>query len=348
MFRRMDVGIVGRPGSGRTTVFRALLAQRAPRAAGEKGGSASVGTIKVADPRLTRLVELFQPRKVTPIEIRVIDLCPSLEPSFPAAEREAMKRVDALVLVVPGFLDASPEQARRSFEDLLEELCLEDLAAVEKRVSRASREPLDDTSRAALQRAAHTLESSKPLFAEQIPEPERRVLRGYSLITDRPLVCVYNAGEEQAGASVPAALQERASQSDVPSLALCGSLEAEMADLPEAERTSFLREYGVERPAGEALTRALLERADLIPFFTVGEDECRAWAIPRGTVARGAAGKIHSDIERGFIRAEVIGYSELESLKGDMVAAKRAGKLRLEGKDYTVQDGDIVHFRFNV
>ena len=344
----MDVGIVGRPGSGRTTVFRALLANRAPRAAGEKGGSASIGTIQVADPRLTRLAELFKPQKTTPIEIRVHDLCPSLEPSFPAAEREAMKRVDALVLVVPGFLDGSADAARRSFEDLLEELCIEDLAAVEKRISRASREPLDDATRAALERAGRELEASRPVASATLSEVERRALRNYSLITDRPLVCAYNAGEAQAGAALPGPLQERTAQGDIPALTLCGALEAEMADLPESERLSFLREYGVERPAGEALARALLDRADLIPFFTVGEDECRAWPIPRGTPARGAAGKIHSDIERGFIRAEVIGYSELEGLDGDLVAAKRAGKLRLEGKDYVVEDGDVVHFRFNV
>jgi ribosome-binding ATPase len=346
----MDVGIVGRPGSGRTTVFRALLANRAPRAAGDRqsGGAAAIGTIQVADPRLTRLSELFRPQKTTPIEIRIHDLCPSLESSFPAAEREAMKRVDALVLVVPGFLDAAPEAARRGFEDLLEELCIEDLAAVEKRIQRASREPLDDATRAALERAAQELEASRPVASAALSEVERRVLRNYSLITDRPLVCAYNAGEDQAGAALPAALQERTGQGDIPTLALCGALEAEMADLPESERLSFLREYGVDRPAGEALARALLDRADLIPFFTVGEDECRAWAIPRGTVARGAAGKIHSDIERGFIRAEVIGYTELEMLGGDLVAAKRAGKLRLEGKEYVVQDGDVVHFRFNV
>jgi ribosome-binding ATPase YchF (GTP1/OBG family) len=344
----MDVGIVGRPGSGRTTVFRALLANRAPRAAGEKSGSASVGTIQVADPRLTRLAELFKPQKTTPIEIRIHDLCPSLEASFPAGEREAMKRVDALVLVVPGFLDASPDAARRGFEDLLEELCIEDLAAVEKRISRASREPLDDATRSALERAAQVLEASRPVASATFSEVERRALRNYALITDRPLVCAYNAGEDQAGAALPQALEERTAQGGLPTLALCGSLEAEMADLPESERLSFLREYGVERPAGEALARALLARSDLIPFFTVGEDECRAWPIPRGTVARGAAGKIHSDIERGFIRAEVIGYAELEPLGGDLVAAKRAGKLRLEGKDYVVQDGDVVHFRFNV
>jgi ribosome-binding ATPase len=344
----MDVGVVGRPGSGRTTVFRALLAQRAPRASGEKGGSASVGTIQIADPRLTRLAELFKPRKVTPIEIRVHDLCPSLEPSFPAAEREAMKRVDALVLVAPGFLDPSPESARRAFEDLVDEFCLEDLAAVEKRLSRASREPLDEQTRTTLERAARELEASRPVFCTTFSEPEQRVLRNYSLITSRPFVCAYNVAEDQAGTGVPDALQKRTSSIDVPALALSGSLEAEMADLPESERLSFLREYGVSRPAGEALARTLVERADLIPFYTVGEDECRAWSITRGTLAKGAAGKIHSDIERGFIRAEVIGYTELEGLKGDLVAARKAGKLRLEGKDYAVQDGDIVHFRFNV
>jgi ribosome-binding ATPase YchF (GTP1/OBG family) len=121
-----------------------------------------------------------------------------------------------------------------------------------------------------------------------------------------------------------------------------------MAELPTEEREAFLAEYGVAEPAGAAVTRAILEQADIIPFFTVGEDECRAWAISRGTVARAAAGKVHSDLERGFIRAEVIGYEELAPLAGGLAEAKKLGKLRLEGKDYVVQDGDIVHVRFNV
>ena len=134
----------------------------------------------------------------------------------------------------------------------------------------------------------------------------------------------------------------------IPVLSICAALEAEMADLDPEDQPALLAEYGIGAPAGGELTRAVLAISDIVPFFTVGEDECRAWGIPRGTRARSAAGRIHSDIERGFIRAEVIPFDDLLPLQGGLVEARKLGLLRLEGKDYPVQDGDIVHFRFNV
>jgi hypothetical protein len=344
----VEVGIVGRPGSGRTTVFRALLAHRAPQEAGGRASAPAVGAIHVQDPRLDRLCERWKPRKRTPIEIRVHDLCPSLEPEFPQSELEAMKRMDELLLVVPAFATRDGAAAVKELDRLLEELCFVDLAAIEKRLSSAAREKLADVAREGLRRGQAALESGRPLSSAEIPELERAALRGYALLTDRPLLAVLNVGEVDAGKPPPPELAGRAAELGLPLLPLCAALEAEMATLPEDERAAFLAEYGVAEPAGAAVTRSVLARLDVIPFFTVGEDECRAWPIARGTVARRAAGRVHTDIERGFIRAEVIGYDELESLGGSLAEAKKRGLLRLEGKDYVVQDGEIVHFRFNV
>ena len=341
----MDVGIVGLPGSGRTTVFRALLAHRATSASAH---GPAVGVIRVADPRLWTLAERFKPKKTTPIELFLHDCCPSLESSFPTLELEALKRMDTLLLVVPNFAGESGEACVAAFDRLIAELILADLAAVEARLSRAAKEPLAATPRSALEKAAAALEAETPARAADLAESERKALRGYALITDRPLIALQNVGEECAGEPPHPALAARAKDRGMPLVALAARLEGEMAELSENERPGFLAEFGIAEAAGGAVTREILAAADIIPFFTVSEDECRAWPVPRGSTAREAAGRIHSDLERGFIRAEVIPYDAFEPLKDGLAEAKRRGLLRVEGKDYVVADGDIVHVRFNV
>ena len=344
----MDAGIVGHPGSGRTTVFQALLAHRAPPAAGAKQKPAAIGVIRVPDARLDRLSALYKPLKTTPIEIVTHDLCPSLEPSFPTSELEAMKRMDLLLLVVPAFADPSPDTIVAELERLIGDLCLEDLASIERRLERARKERTEATAVAALDAARATLDAELPLAAAELADTTRRELRAYALVTDRPMIAVCNVSESDADKPAPKALSARCAELGIPALSLCASLEAEMAQLASEERVQFLAEYGVQEPASGAVTRAILASGDIIPFFTVGEDECRAWPIARGTPARKAAGKVHSDIERGFIRAEVVSFDELAPLPGLLVEAKKKGVLRLEGKDYIVREGDVVHFRFNV
>ena len=342
----MDVGIVGFPGAGRTTVFRALLAQRAPSLEGAR--RSEIGTIRVHDERLVRLAERFCPKKVTPIEIRVHDLCSSLEASFPTSEVEAMKRMEALLLVLPGFQDPSPDHSRRELARLTSELCLQDLTIVERRLERVKKEPLDERTREALEEARGILETEQPIRGAALDPAHREALRAYGLVTDRPWVCIQNVGEAAAGTPVPDELQAKGERLDCPVLALCASLEAEAAELESPEREEFLQAYGIGEPGGVAATRLLLASGDRIPFFTVSEDECRAWSIPRGTPARKAAGRVHSDIERGFIRAEVLPFAEWAALPGGLAEARKLGRLRVEGQAYILQDGDIVNFRFNV
>jgi hypothetical protein len=334
--------------SGRTTVFRALLAHRAEQRTGKAAVVSTIGQIQVRDPRLDLLAEWFRPKKTTPIELELHDLCISLEPAFPKDEIEAMKRMDVLLVVVPQFSESDAAAAVRALERVLAELWLEDLGAIERRLKRAQRERIEAVEESALLKTQETLETERPARITELTEAERRAIKGYSFISDRPWIIVSNQSEAEAGTPIPAALAARAAELDAPALALCASLEAEMAELPAAERSSFLLEYGVQEAAGAALTREVLERGQVIPFFTVGEDECRAWPIARGTMARGAAGKIHSDIERGFIRAEVIAYDDLAPLRGNLSEARKHGKMRLESREYVVRDGDVIHFRFNV
>ncbi len=344
----MDAAIVGVPGSGRTTVFRALLAHRAPRVGAAKQRPAAIGVIRVQDARLERLAELFCPDKTTPIEIAIHDVCSSLEPSFPTSEVEAMKRMDALLLVVPAFADPAPDRAVAALDRLVGELCLEDLGAVERRLDRTRKERTDAAVADALEAARAALDSELPVRICELNAMQRSQLRGYGLVTDRPMIAVCNVAEGDAGRAPPEVLSKRGAELGIPALSLCAALEAEMAELPPEDRAEFLAEYGVAEPASGAVTRAILAAADLIPFYTVGKDECRAWPVARGTSAREAAGKVHSDMERGFIRAEVVGYEELEPLEGLLAEAKKKGLMRLEGKDYIVREGDVVQFRFNV
>lgn len=308
----------------------------------------AVGAIHVPDRRLDILTRRFRPQKKTPIEIRVHDLCPSLEPSFPTAEIEAMKRMDVLLCVLPGFTDASEQALIGELNSLLGELCLQDLLAVERRLERARKEKLEDIERGALEVAREALNAEGPVRLAPLSDVQRQALRGYALITERPMIALVNLAEDAVGTPAPAGLRERAEACGMSVQTLCATLEAEMAELPADERAAFLAEYGVSESTGSAVTRSVLECGDIIPFFTVGEDECRAWPIARGTSAREAAGKIHSDIARGFIRAEVVAFDDLEPLQGGLTEARKLGKLRLEGKDYVIRDGEIVHFRFNV
>ena len=344
----MDAGIVGGAGSGRTTVFRALLAQRAPQTQGARHGGGGMGVIQVLDPRLERLAERFQPRKVVPIEIRVHDLCPSLGPSFPTAEIEGMKRMDVLLLVLPAFADPSPEASCAELDRLVGELVLEDLAFVEKRLQHASRDRLPGLEVEALASARAALDTESSVHRAELTAAQREALRGYALVSDRPFLALRNVAEGDASQACPEAVERRAEALGMPLLQLAAALEAELAELEGEERAAFLAEYGIAEPAGPALTRSLLAQADLIPFYTINPDECRAWGIRRGTPARAAAGKVHSDMERGFIRAEVIGCDELARLPEGIAEARRRGLLRIEGKDYLIRDGDVVHFRFNV
>jgi GTP-binding protein YchF len=235
----------------------------------------------------------------------------------------------------------------KDIEAFATELVLADLAVVEKRLERLRKEKGHERERALLERIVPALESGTPLRRLGLAPEELSQLAGFAFLSLRPLLIVLNVAEGQAAAPLPPEVAERAHAEGAEALVLSARVEAELEEIEPAERAAFLAELGLAASARERFIRASYTLLDLISFLTGGEDECRAWPIRRGTTALKAAGKVHSDIERGFIRAEVIAYEDFVRL-GSEARCREAGKLRLEGKDYVVRDGDIIHFRFAV
>jgi len=345
----MKVGLTGFPGTGKSTVFAALTGL-APDTAERK---ARMGTIKVPDVRVDRLRDIHHPKKVTYAEMTFVDFPPSHDASKRQVLSEeavqALRDADALVEVVRGFPDlagvaADPVADIDAFDA---ELVLADLAGVERRVERFRKEGRKDREVEMFERLKAWLEEERPLRTMELSADERAELAGFAFLSLRPLLIVVNVAEEDVAAPVPAGVEERARTAGAETLVLSARVEAEVAELDDADRPAFLSDLGLDAPARDRFVRASYGLLDLIAFLTAGEDECRAWPIRRGTVARKAAGKIHSDIERGFIRAEVVAFDDFIAL-GSEAKCREAGKLRLEGKEYVVQDGDIIHFRFAV
>ena len=344
----MKVGLIGHRGAGKTTVFNMLTGLQAQ--VGGYGGKEEVhlGGIKVPDARVDKLSQVFKPKKTTYAEIRFTD--------FPASQNDddlkgnsnlitQMREVDAMALVLRDFEpDADP---LRQLNDLLTEMILADLTVVENRRTRLKKEKARPQEEALLERCATTLENEESLRNLEFSADDENLLSGFGFLSRKPVLVLFNQADDKAGQPLSAAYQDELKRRGLDGLALAGKVEMEVAQLDESDREAFLKEIGIQEPARERFIRASYRLLDLISFLTTGEDEVRAWTITQGTIARKAAGKIHSDIERGFIRAEVIAYDDFVVL-GSEAKCKEAGKLRLEGKDYIVQDGDIIHFRFAI
>jgi GTP-binding protein YchF len=343
----MKVGIIGLPFSGKTTLFRALTGL------GSGGATTDVAVVKVPDARVEALAEVYKPRKKTLAEITFVDVLAGAHAGkgFDSRTVGTMKGMEALVIVVDareGDNEAARDAAARSaLEDVLTELLLSDLAIAEKRVERIKKEKTTEADRVAVEKALANLSEETSLRSVTFSDDEARALLGYQFLTRKPVLVVVNTLEGEQGKQFPET-EAAAGRMDMPVIPLCAALEGEISSLPSEERGEFLKEMGLKEAAQDRLVRAVYEHLNLISFLTVGEDEVRAWTIERGTTARKAGGKVHSDIERGFIRAEVIHNDEFAAAGSSMSAVKKSGKLRVEGKEYVVNDGEIVHFRFNV
>jgi ribosome-binding ATPase len=358
----MKVGIIGLSSVGKSTLFT-LLTGAAPGAPGGRP-EARLGVARVPDSRVEALARLYSPKKKTLATVDYVDV-PGVAKGEGSAlvDLPALRGVDALVHVVRAFesdLVPHPDGSVDPLRDvkMLElELILADLGAVEKRLERleASIKKLnkadDVTERVTFLKMKEALESEKPLRDLELSDEERRRLRNYSFLSDKPLLLAVNLGENQMKNA--AALLDSSGISAFaagPGLAVCpisAPIEAEMSELAPEDAAGFREELGLTEPGLDRVIRTSYALLGLISFLTAGEDECRAWTIRKGTKAQLAAGAIHSDIERGFIRAEVVAFEDLMA-GGSLAACREKGTLRLEGKEYIVRDGDVINFRFNV
>jgi len=350
----MKVGIAGFPRSGKTTIFNALTGQHADVGGFTEPGKVHLGTIKVPDARVDRLSEIFKPRKTTYAEIVFVDFPAASESAtgsaLDAATLVQMRETDALVQVVRGFPDPITGDAPhpvRDLENFKSELLLSDLVLIEKRLERLKKEKGKEHERALLDRCKAVLDAERPLRQIDLSGEEAAAIAGFGFLSRRPLMVVLNVGEADVAGAMPAPVAEFLAAEQIEGLLLSGKIEMEIAALEPGDRQAFLEDLSLKATACERFIRAAYELLDQISFLTSGEDEVRAWTIKRGTTAVKAAGKIHSDIERGFIRAEVVRWDDLVRLK-TMAACQKAALLRLEGKDYVIEDGDVAHFRFNV
>lgn len=355
----MDIGILGLSASGKSTLFTLLTGQ----AADARHDAVTTGMATVPDERLDRLSALFNPKKHTPATIRYVDV-----PGIPAEHgREdslnisELRTMDVLMVVVRAFesnvvphplLTVNPV---RDLERIEEEFLLQDLLVVEKRLERLNKDlakrkaPELERQQTVLRKCHEILEDGRPLRSKDFSDTEAKELRGFTFLSLKPLLVVVNLDEGDIGTDpfedpAWAALKSRPRMGFS---SACATLEGEMADLDADDAAAFMEDLGLSDRALDRIIRDSYHLLGLISFFTVGEDECRAWSIRRGTTAVEAAGAIHSDIQRGFIRAEVVPHDALLEI-GSLAECRTNATLRLEGKTYPVADGDVVHFRFNV
>jgi GTP-binding protein YchF len=358
----LRAGLIGFPSSGKTALFQLLTSAReAPRPAGRQ--DANVGVSRVPDERLDRLTELFKPKKHTPATVEFADMGGAGGARTGAAallDVAPFRNADALLHVVRMFRDPSiphaagsvdPARDVRTMED---EVILADLGVVERRLERLER----DVKKAAnaelkkeqeiLIRCRALLEGGTPLRTLDLPPEDARRLRGFQFLSAKPLLVVLNLDEAdlpQADRAVElAGIADAVTGANMRAVPICAKIELEIAQLDAADAQAFMADLGLRESGLDRVIRASYELLGYISFFTVGEDENRAWSIPRGTNAQHAGGEIHTDIQRGFIRAEVVRYEHLLA-RGSLAACRDHGELRLEGKDYIVLDGDVINFR---
>ena len=366
----MELAIVGLARSGKTTVFDALTHGHAPTGTYAAEAELHIGAVKVPDERLDKLAPLFKPKKTTHADIQFVDVPGGLTwrgagrgEGQPPQVQAALDRADALVHVVRAFRNDAVPHPEGSVDpggdvDAFNlELVFADLGIVERRLerldtvvrsARAGEREAGEKELTLLRRVKAGFEQEKPLYAQGLSTDELHSLGNYNLLSAKPLLTLLNVGEGDIARQPEIESEYRAKAGPQTAVAaLCGKLEMELNDLSEEEAAEFRADLGLGEPAEGRISRLAFDLLGLISFFTVGEDECRAWPIPKGTPAVRAAGRIHTDLEKGFIRAEVIRWDDLLEL-GSLAEARKRGVLRGEGKTYEVQDGDVFHVLFNV
>jgi ribosome-binding ATPase len=346
----VKAGIIGPRGAGKSTVFHALTGL-APSSQQSKN-RVRPGQIRIADARLDFLERVCESKKKVPVELTMLDFAPPLKEAKPGAVLDAtlipmMRELDAVLIVVASGAAGGAEllPTLKSIED---ELVFTDFEQAERRLERITKERApDEVERAALQRALAHLERGAPLRTLELSGQEIKVLSHFCFLSQKPALVVINCSVEEAAQETARDQAEAIQARGLEIFRMAAAFEAELWEIDESGRADFLREAGLTAAAADRLSAALFQRLGLMTFYTAGEPEAHAWALPAGSTVLDAAAKIHSDIARGFIRAEVISYADFEHF-GSEAKVKAAGRLRLEGRDYLMQDGDVIHIRFKV
>jgi len=350
----MKTGLIGIPGSGVTSLFCLFSGRRYEDVAFSGKAEVNLGETKVPDPRVDELTRIFEPKKKVYAALEFADVPVEMDAggAFATSTVNHIRNMDAIVMVIRAFDNPTVPHPGgsvdplRDLESTLEEAILTDLIQVEGKLERLAKEGRQKSRDALLfETLKAKLEESVPVRDMGLDEAQLKEIAGYRFLTEKPWLAVINT---DPGEDIPPAVGDALNSRGIAALALSAQFELELMDLDPDEQVEFLRDMGLERGGRDRFIRTVYACLDLISFLTYGKDECRAWSIPRGSTAVEAAGKIHSDLARGFIRAEVIGYEDFTACGGDMQAVKKAGKFRMEGKNYIVQDGDLMTVLFNV
>lgn len=360
----MKIGMLGFAKVGKTTLFNILTGAHVSvdRFASGKV-EPNVGVARVPEPRLDRLSAMFKPKKTTCAHVDFLDIHGLQKGEAKSVDLKEMRNVDAIAHVVRAFRDEAiphsegPIDPRRDIGTMETELILADLDVAQRRLERLelnikkAKNKEDELELPIVRRCLEGLEREKPIRELDLSEEDIKKIRGFAFLTAKPMLLIVNLDEsdvpKMAGFVEPFGLHEFAARRQMALCAISAKVEEEIASLDPADAQAFLDDLGLKEPAKDRLIRAAFGLLGLIQFFTVGEDECRAWPVRRGVTAPRAAGTVHSDFEKGFIRAEVVPYDDLIAT-GSIAAAREKAKLRSEGKTYVVQDGDVINFRFNV
>ncbi len=359
----MDIAIIGLPQCGKTTVFNALTRGRADTAA---VGGVHVGVVKVADSRLRALTDMYCPRKIVPAEIKYWDLpgpgAMGKSQGIGGRLLNVLQTADAFLLVVRAFTNpATPHPMEvvdpgRDLEHMLGEIALADLVVLERAVARLedgikksklAERPAMVSQLDAVAKAKQGLEEGTPLRQQQLSMSESAFLASYQLLSAKPVIVLFNTDEEEEGSWLDRIAGGQLQVAGIGQVGLCAKLEADLALMSEEESEEFRKELGLGEPAVSQVVKTSYDVVGLVSFLTVGDDEVRAWSVPAGIEAQQAAGVVHTDFRRGFIRAEVIPFHELVRC-GSLAQGRREGVLRTEGKAYRIKDGDVVNFLVNV
>ena len=357
----LHAALIGFPSTGKSTLFRLLSRTGDPSGQPGSRQEAHVGVAQVPDPRLDRLTELFEPQRRVPATVEIAELA-GHGGARSLIDVTAFRNANALLHLLRMFRDdtvphgSGEVDAARDARRMEDELILADLAVAERRIDRIRQDAKKGKNRELEEEARvievcrTALEEGRPLRALPLDADDTRRLRGFSFLSAKPVLVVLNLDEadiaEPAGAIERAGLSEFLSGAATEAVPVCAKIELEIAELAADDREVFLADLGLTDSGLDRVVRASYHLLGYITFFTTGKDECRAWSVPRGTSAQDAAGQIHSDIARGFIRAEVVHYDALTARHGLLAACREHGEVRLEGKDYEVRDGDVINFRF--